>query len=186
MRVAAALILALLVACADEPAAPSGPPPAPPRPASGDTVDVQGVRAARAQWTGDVKGSVTLRQFEGGVRVMARASGLRPDRRYGLTVLAARSCEGADPAVHLGDGRTRHGPYDAGPRQRHAGDLGNLDADDRGAARYDRIDTVLPLAGYLSAVGRAVVLRERQDDGHTPPDGGAGSVLACGVLEPAR
>lgn len=182
------LLLALLasVGCGSGEPAEVGPSPAEPRAASGDTVDVQGVAAARARLEGDVSGTVSLRQFDGGVRVQADVSGLGDDELYGLQVLSARSCDGADPSAHLGDGRTRHGAYDAPTRQRHAGDLGNVRSDDRGSARYDRFDAVLTLSGFLSPVGRAVVIRQRQDDGWSQPDGGAGEILACGVLDPTR
>lgn len=185
-RLSLPLLLTVLAVSACGPGVDSapGPPPAEPRQASGDTVDVQGVSAVRANLEGDVDGTVTLRQLEGGVRVQVQATGLGRDGLFGLQILSARSCDDADPAVHLGDGRTRHGAYDAPPHHRHAGDLGNLASDDRGTARYDRIDAILTLSGYLSPLGRAVVIRQRQDDGWTPPDGDAGNVLACGLLDP--
>lgn len=181
------LILALAAgACATDPAPDAGPPPAEPRSASGDTVDVRGVSAARARLEGDVSGMVRLRQLDGGVRVQVEVSGLNRDELFGLQILSSRSCDDVDPSMHLGDGRSRHGAYDAPPRRRHTGDLGNLRSDDRGVARYDRIDPVITMTGYLSPVGRAIVVREKQDDAWTGADGGAGSVLVCGILEPAR
>lgn len=180
--------LFFLAACAQDapPPAPSGPAPEPPRAASADTVDVQGVSAARAEITGEVTGSVRLRALAGGARVRMELAGLSRDREHGVQILSARSCDDAENALHLGDGRATHGPYDASALRRHAGDLGNIRGDDRGRGRFDRIDPRVPLAGYLSAVGRAVVIREAQDDGWTLPDGGAGAIVGCGILEPTR
>ena len=177
--------LFFLAACAEEPP-PAGPPPAPPRVASADTVDVQGVAAARAEITGEVTGSVRLRGLAGGARIQMDLSGLGRDREHGVQILSVRACEDAPGALHLGDGRATHGPYDASAGRRHSGDLGNIRGDDRGRGRFDRIDPRVGLAGYLSAVGRAVVIRERKDDGWTLPDGGAGRVIGCGILQPSR
>ncbi|MEM6326095.1 MAG: superoxide dismutase family protein [Bacteroidota bacterium] len=184
---ALALLLSLAACRPEAPApTPSGPPPDPPRAASADTVDVQRVAAARAEITGDVTGTVTLREFSGGTRILMRLDGLGRDAFHGVQILSVRSCGDATEAVPLGDGRAPHGPYDAAPGRRRAGDLGNIEGNDRGTGRFDRIDPNVTLTGYLSAVGRAVVIREAQDDGWTKPHGGAGGILGCGVLEPAR
>ena len=179
------LILAPLAACSpDAPALPSTPEATPPRVASADTVDVQGVARVRASLEGDVTGSITLRAINGGTRVLMSLDGLDQDSQQGVQILSARSCERADPSVHLGDSRAPHGPYGAPAGRRHAGDLGNINGDDRGQGRYDRIDPILSLSGYLSPVGRAVVVRQRQDDGWTQPDGASGGVVGCGVFQP--
>lgn len=180
-------LLLLLAACAPErPAPPAEPPAEPPRIASADTVDVQGVSAVRATLAGGASGTVTLRAMEGGTRVLMAVDGLDEDTYHGVQILSTRSCDDADGSPHLGDGRATHGPYDAVRGRRHAGDLGNIRADDRGRGRFDRIDPHVTLAGYLSAANRAFVVREEQDDGVTLPDGGSGGILACGVLSPAR
>ena len=189
VRALAALLLASLAACSPEPPGPAPPPEAsgdalPARAVSADTVDVQGVAAARATIEGDVTGTITLRAIDGGTRVLMNLDGLDRDAQHGVQVLSARSCEDADPSIHLGDGLAPHGPYDAPAGRRHAGDLGNIDGNDRRRGRYDRIDPILSLSGYHSAVGRAVVVRQRQDDGWTQPDGASGAVAGCGVFQP--
>lgn len=184
MRVLALLLA--LAACTPEAPEPAAPSPAPPRVASADTVDVRGVAGARAEIEGEVTGTITLRQFASGTRVLMYLEGLRADAFHGVQILSVRSCDDTPEAVHLGDGRASHGPYDATPGRRHSGDLGNVEGDDRGIGRFDRIDPNVTLTGYLSAVGRAVVIRDQQDDGWTRPDGGAGTIRGCGVLEPTR
>ncbi len=153
-----------------------------------DTVDVRGVQGARARiepvGAGSATGTVRLARVAGGVRVLATLDGLSPSDFHALQILRGRDCD-ADPAVHLGvDAGTPHGgPYSL-PGLRHAGDLGSIRGDG-GDGRYDRIDAVLSLDGTASAAGRAVVVRAGRDDGASP-DGAAGDVIGCGVLERVR
>ncbi|WP_412060299.1 superoxide dismutase family protein [Rubrivirga sp. IMCC45206] len=153
-----------------------------------DTLDVQGVRRARAAiepvGRGDVGGTIALVRVPGGVRVLAELTGLSSQGFHAVQVLRAHTCDG-DPAVHLGVAAgTPHGGIYSPPGLRHAGDLGNIRGDG-GRGRYDRVDPVLPLDGTGSAVGRAVVVRARPDDAASP-DGAAGDVIGCGVFEVVR
>lgn len=154
-----------------------------------DTVDVQGVSLATARLEAvggsGVSGTLRLAQVAGGTRVRLLLDGLRGSGRYSVQILHGRDCE-SDPAQHLGaaDGLP-HGAMASPGGARHAGDLGHVLARD-GRGRYDRIDTVLRLDGTHAAVGRAAVIRSGVDDGVTQPDGGAGPVVACGVIRPGR
>ena len=58
-------------------------------------------------------------------------------------------------------GKTHGGPKDL---NRHAGDLGNLAADFRGAAEMCIIDRVTTLFGERSIIGRSVVVHKNKDD----------------------
>lgn len=129
-----------------------------------------------------VSGSVHFTRFDEGVRVRAQVRGL-PDGLHGFHIHAGTDCAAPGSSFDP-DGRPHGGPLDAATR-RHAGDLGNLDADE-GLARYDRLDPVLALDGSATIVGRVVVVHAGQDDLNTLPDGGAGGVVACGVIAPVR
>ncbi|KAH0461310.1 hypothetical protein IEQ34_008885 [Dendrobium chrysotoxum] len=69
---------------------------------------------------------------------------------------------------------------------RHAGDLGNIVANDEGIAEATIVDNQIPLEGPNSVVGRAFVVHELEDDlgkgGHelSLTTGNAGGRLACG------
>lgn len=71
---------------------------------------------------------------------------------------------------------------------RHAGDLGNITADDSGVAKIDIVDKQISLSGNLSILGRTVVVHADEDDlgdgGHelSKTTGNAGARLACGVI----
>ncbi len=155
-----------------------------------DTFAVDGVATATGQIApvgpNGAEGTVRLTQTSAGVRVQLELAVLRPQGRHAVQILHGRDC-GADPRLHLGaaDGE-RHGAPPREPPDRHRGDLGNVRADDAGRARYDRIDRALTLDGTASAAGRAVVVRDAPDDGITQPDGAAGAVVGCGLLEADR
>ena len=53
-------------------------------------------------------------------------------------------------------GKEHGGPTD---ENRHAGDLGNIEADDSGKAVVDITDKQIPLSGPNNIIGRSVVVR---------------------------
>jgi Cu-Zn family superoxide dismutase len=75
----------------------------------------------------------------------------------------------------------------AGPdaATRHAGDLGNLEANEEGIARYDGMDFAIRLSGEQSILGKAVIVHAEEDDLTTQPTGAAGARVACGVIAEA-
>jgi Cu-Zn family superoxide dismutase len=96
----------------------------------------------------------------------------------------------------LTDGCTTAGPHynpfnkDHGGRDsdvRHVGDLGNVQSDDEGNAKYQH-DVDLMLMGMYSVVGRSCVLHEGEDDlgkggfSDSKTTGHSGSRVACGVI----
>ena len=181
MRLALLLLAPCLAACGSDPQPPALDGP---EPVVLDSATVADAPTVTAEIAGRVSGTVRLVEYPTGTRIRALVQGLGRDERHGFQILDGRTCDGADPSIHLGHGTAPHGSPDALPARRHAGDLGNLVGDDRGGGRYDRVDPVVRLSGPLSAVGRAIVIRAGQDDGFTPPDGSAGDILGCGVLSP--
>lgn len=188
-----ALALALALPACDgaapsRPPAPSADTASPGAALPPDTAAAQTASVARARiepvGRGGAEGTVTLAVVERGTRVRVELSGLSAQGFHGLQVLRGRDCD-ADPALHLGvEAGTPHGGIYSPPGLRHAGDLGNVRGDG-GRGRYDRVDPVLGLDGPTSAVGRAVVVRAGRDDASSP-DGAAGDVIGCGVLEAVR
>lgn len=77
------------------------------------------------------------------------------------------------------------GPND---ESRHAGDLGNIQADNTGVAQFSYSDSLISLVGAHNILGRAVVVHADTDDmgrgGFTDSltTGHAGSRVACGVI----
>ena len=71
-------------------------------------------------------------------------------------------------------------------KERHVGDLGNIEADKDGKAHLDYIDTMISFSGANSIIGRGVIVHEKEDDFKTQPTGNAGARVACGVVGIAK
>jgi Cu-Zn family superoxide dismutase len=133
----------------------------------------------------DVRGRVAFIEIEDGIRIVAEISGLDAGL-HGFHVHETGDCSAPDASSaggHFAPGGTPHGAPDAPPAERHAGDLGNLEAVADGTARYERVDSAIRLAGPNSIVGKAVVVHAGEDDLTSQPSGDAGSRVACGVIE---
>ena len=84
-------------------------------------------------------------------------------------------------------GVTHGGPDDS---VRHAGDLGNIIADENGNGIYDKEDKMLKIYGShnSSIIGRSVVVHAGEDDlgkggnEESLKTGNAGARVACGVI----
>lgn len=133
----------------------------------------------------DVRGRVTFSEAAGGVRIAAEVSGLS-EGMHGFHIHETGDCSAPDASSaggHFNPNDDPHGAPDAPAEQRHAGDLGNLEAGADGAARYERVDTNVEMSGTASIIGKAVIVHAGQDDFTTQPTGDAGGRLACGVIE---
>ncbi len=133
-----------------------------------------------------VKGIVTFTQTEKGVKVVAHLEGLTPGK-HGFHVHEFGDCSAPDATSaggHFNPTQMAHGaPTDS---TRHAGDLGNIVADDKGVADLEWLDPVMQLSGPHSIIGRAVIVHAKEDDLKTQPTGNAGAREACGVIGIAK
>jgi Cu-Zn family superoxide dismutase len=175
VSVAAALLPAALGA-ADEHAAHAMPAPA-----------VTAAAAVLLPTQGnEVRGTVRFTKVTDGVRVVADVAGLKPGK-HGFHVHEfgdATSADGSAAGGHFNPGHQSHGAPNAA--QRHAGDLGNLEADASGHAALDYVDPVLALDGPNSIVGRGLIVHADADDLVSQPTGNAGKRVACGVIGLAK
>lgn len=86
---------------------------------------------------------------------------------------------------HYNPRNARHGSPDNSIDERHAGDLGNIQVDNGGRAKFRFADNVLSVG---EIIGRSIVVTERADDfglGNTENsliDGNSGQRLACGII----
>jgi len=134
----------------------------------------------------DVVGTVTFTKVEGGVRVVAELTGLKPGE-HGFHIHEKGDCsapDGTSAGGHFNPGKHPHAGPDAA--ERHAGDLGNITANATGQAHYERVDKELKLTGDDSIIGRSVIVHEKVDDLKTQPTGNAGARVACGVIVAAK
>lgn len=129
-----------------------------------------------------VKGIVTFIQEGNGVRVIAEITGLSSGK-HGFHIHEfgdGTTADGVALGGHFNPANTMHGGPD--DQERHVGDLGNLEADKSGRAKYNRLDTRISLHGRNSIIGRSVVIKEKVDDYKTQPGGGAGQRIAYGII----
>ncbi len=133
-----------------------------------------------------VTGTVTFTKAGEDVKVVANISGLTPGK-HGFHIHEFGDCSAPDAAsagAHFNPTKHQHGAPDA--TDRHAGDLGNLEADASGKAHLELTDKAMKLSGDDSIVGHAVIVHEKADDLKTQPTGDAGGRLACGVIGVAK
>lgn len=130
-----------------------------------------------------VYGKVTLTEVEGGdVLIVANVEGLEPGK-HGFHVHEFGDCsspDGSSAGGHFNPGEHKHGSPDHS--ERHAGDLGNIVADETGHGYYERLDKVIRLSGPHSVVGKSLVIHSNADDYKTQPTGNAGGRVCCGVI----
>src|SRR5437762_2739914 len=99
----------------------------------------------------------------------------------------SENCSAPDATTaggHFNPTHKAHGGPDSA--ERHAGDLGNLEADGSGTAHFMLNDKTIKLSGENSIIGRAVVVDEKEDDLKSQPVGNAGGRVACGVVGVAK
>lgn len=133
-----------------------------------------------------VTGCVKFTRETEGVRVEADLAGLAPGR-HGFHIHEFGDCSAPDATSAGGHWNPADAPHGAPTaHERHAGDLGNLEAGPDGRARLVWVDTMIRLDGPNSIVGRAVIVHAGADDLSTQPTGNAGGRVACGVVGLAR
>jgi Cu-Zn family superoxide dismutase len=133
-----------------------------------------------------VEGKVTFSKADKGVKVAVRITGLTPGK-HGFHIHEFGDCsapDGASAGGHFNPSGEPHGaPTDP---QRHAGDLGNVEANAQGVAELEYVDSKASLEGDGSVLGRGVIVHANPDDLKTQPTGNAGGRLACGVVGVAK
>ena len=127
-------------------------------------------------------GTVEFRKSKDGVSVRAEIRGLTPGGAHGFHVHEKGDCSAPDGSSAGGHFSPHQNPHGLPPAaERHAGDLGNVNADEQGVAKLEHTFSNLSLSGENSIVGLAVILHEKADEG-SQPSGNAGSRIACGVI----
>jgi Cu-Zn family superoxide dismutase len=133
-----------------------------------------------------VMGTIAFTKAGDGVKVVADISGLSPGK-HGFHIHEFGDCsdpKAASAGGHFNPTKHQHGAPDASDR--HAGDLGNIDADASGKAHLEINDNAMQLTGDNAIIGHAVIVHEKADDLKTQPTGDAGGRLACGVIGVAK
>ena len=130
-----------------------------------------------------VWGTVTFTQKGNKVLVVANVNGLKPGM-HGFHIHEKGDCSAADGSSaggHFNPQGKQHGGPDSADH--HAGDLGNLNADNSGNATYsyEASGITLEKSAATSISDKSVIVRANRDD-YTPPAGNSGGRVACGVI----
>ena len=129
-----------------------------------------------------VKGTITFTKTGGGIRVQGQITGLAPGK-HGFHVHEfgdVTSPDGSSAGGHFNPTGAPHGGPDA--EKRHAGDFGNVEADQSGTAKVEFEDKLITLEGAKSILGRGLVVHAKADDLKSQPSGDAGARVAVGVI----
>ena len=135
---------------------------------------------------GDITGGIVMKQEPGKPTIIrGLIKGLTPGL-HGFHVHEfgdlSKGCESA--GGHYNPDGVDHGDLAEG----HVGDLGNIEANEDGIARFKIVARRIDLSGDRSIVGRAIVIHADQDDLGKGGDeeslktGNAGERVACGVI----
>ena len=128
----------------------------------------------------EVKGSVRfIKKEKKSIVVSAHITGLNPEKKYGFHIHQYGDCreEGKNAGTHLNPYKTKHGSPDS--KDKHMGDLGNLESDAKGTAVYEK--TINNMCLYKLS-GRSVIIHAQEDDLKSQPSGNAGAYIGCGVI----
>jgi len=144
----------------------------------------QAVAVVHATKGHNVHGTVRFSETaDGKVKVVADLEGLTPNQKHGIHVHEFGDCTAADATSaggHYNPAGTAHALPPTKPR--HAGDLGNLQADANGKAHFEMTaDTISIAGGQHPIIGRGLIVHEKADTG-AQPSGDAGSRFGCGVI----
>jgi len=138
-----------------------------------------------------VKGVVNLTQQspECPVEIKGEITGLKEGKHgFHIHEFGDKTNKCASAGAHFNPGETDHGAPEDCESHRHAGDLGNVNADCSGVAKIDLQDSGITLHGKDSIIGRSAVVHADEDDlgkGCDPESkisGKAGARLACGII----
>jgi len=138
-----------------------------------------------------IKGTVTFTEnfSNNDVEINVNLKGLRKKGSHGFHVHESGDlsdkCESM--CAHFNPYNKEHGC--PGKKNRHVGDLGNLETDSKGSANYTFYDNVIKLRGNkANIIGRGLIIHADPDDcgeGSSPNSlttGNAGKRIACAVI----
>ena len=150
---------------------------------------------AVAVFEGKVKGSVRFTESEdrASVKIDVQLQGLKKNAKHGFHVHEAGDL--TDKCESLCAHFNPYGKHHGGPgdRDRHVGDLGNIESDSNGVVNHTFHDSLIRLRGSKSNIlGRGLIVHADEDDlGRGTNDaslvnGNAGKRIGCAVIGYAK
>jgi len=136
-----------------------------------------------------IKGTTKFTEFGNKVKIDVNIVGLTPNHFHGFHVHEAGDLTDkcTSMCAHFNPYGKTHGC--PGMKNRHVGDLGNLETNNKGEAKYTFYDDFIKLRGIkANIIGRGLIIHEDADDcgQGTFPDslttGHSGKRIACAVI----
>lgn len=133
------------------------------------------------KFTEDLKNNVVV--------IDLNISGLKPKSKHGFHVHEAGDLTDkcTSMCAHFNPYGKTHGC--PGMPERHVGDLGNIQTNDKGEAKYSFFDNVIKLRGTkCNIIGRGLIIHKDEDDcgqggnAESLKTGNAGKRIACAVI----
>jgi Cu-Zn family superoxide dismutase len=129
------------------------------------------------------RGVVRFTEQGDSVKVVADIEGLTPNQKHAFHIHQygdATAPDAMSAGGHYNPEGHQHGFPDS--EHRHAGDLGNIQADAAGKAHYEVTVKNVTLMGHKNPIlGRGLIVHAKPDDG-SQPVGNAGPRIAVGVI----
>ena len=132
-----------------------------------------------------IKGTASFVPESEGIKIVVDVTGLTPGK-HGIHVhqkpdLSAPDLSSAGPHFNPGGASHHHGgPDDA---NHHAGDLGNIEADDSGHGHLELMSKDLSIEDPKTGViGHSIIIHAKPDDLKTDPAGNSGARIAGGAI----
>jgi len=123
------------------------------------------------------------RSAPGQVTLSAHIEGLEPEQKHGFHIHEYGDCsaeDGTSAGDHYNPEGHPHGLQEED--ERHAGDLGNIVADEQGKGTLILTVDNISIAGESNPIiGRGLIVHRDPDDG-SQPVGDAGPRIGCGVI----
>jgi len=147
--------------------------------------------SAIAVFFGEINGYVKFTEDfkENAIKIDLNISGLKPKSLHGFHVHEAGDLTDkcTSMCAHFNPYGKTHGC--PGMKIRHVGDLGNIETNSKGEAKYSFYDDIIKLRGpKCNIIGRGLIIHEDEDDcgqggnAESLKTGNAGKRIACAVI----
>jgi Cu-Zn family superoxide dismutase len=137
---------------------------------------------------GQAKGEIEFHQTGDKVHITGEISGLKPNAKHAIHIHEKGDLSAPDLSSaggHYNPEKHIHGGPTTSPV--HAGDLGNLQTNDKGVAKMDLTVDNITLGGAKNdVIGKAVIIHAKEDDLKSQPSGAAGDRIGGGVIEMSK
>jgi superoxide dismutase, Cu-Zn family len=135
-----------------------------------------------------VHGIVRFTPAATGLKMVADIDGLTANAQHGFHIHEFGDCSAPDAASagsHWDPSMTKHHGKPE-EKDRHSGDMGNIQADANGKAHLELMMEGISIAGPQNSIlGHAIIVHAKPDD-FGQPVGNAGARIGCGVIGIAK